>query len=121
MARGRPKKYNKAEDMQVIIDQYFADCDTKGKPYTICGLANALDMDRVTLLEYQKDDDYSNTIKRAKMKCQQYAEEYLFTGKNAAGVIFNLKNNYSWRDKNETELTGKDGSPLLFVWSDGNE
>jgi hypothetical protein len=28
------------------------------------------------------------------------------------GVIFNLKNNYGWRDKNETEHTGPNGGPI---------
>ena len=55
------------------------------------------------------------------MKCQQYAEEFLFVGKNAAGVIFNLKNNYGWRDKTEQELTGKDGKDLTFGWMNHGE
>ena len=34
-------------------------------------------------------------------KCD--AEERLFNGGNTAGVIFNLKNNYGWVDKQEVE------------------
>ena len=49
--------------------------------------------------------------------CQQYAEESLFIGKNPTGAIFNLKNNYEWKDKNETDLTtdGKKIEGLVIV------
>ena len=42
----RPKLYTSVEDMQKIIDEYFIICDEKEKPYTMSGLAYALDMDR---------------------------------------------------------------------------
>jgi hypothetical protein len=125
---GRPKKYTDAEDMQVKIDAYFDSCyqymdekDSEGKvnkvkvqirPLTITGLALALDMDRDSLLNYQEDPNFFGTIKKAKMRIHNFAEEQLFTNRNAAGVIFNLKNNYGWKDKNETELTGKDGGAI---------
>ena len=102
---GRPKKYNKAEEMQAKIDAYFSYCDEKEKPYTITGLALALDMDRRSLLNYSEDSEFFPTIKKAKQKCEAYAEEQLYLGKNTAGVIFNMKNNYNWKDKTEQEVT----------------
>ena len=99
----RPKKFNKAEDMQKVIDNYFNDCDEKSRPYTVSGLANALDLTRQSLLNYAEDDEFFDTIKRAKSKIEQFAEECLFVGNNTAGVIFNLKNNYNWKDKQEIE------------------
>ena len=101
----RPKKYTKASDMQKKIDAYFLDCDAKGKPYTICGLALAVDLDRKSLLNYSEDSEFFHTIKKAKQRCEAYAEEQLYLGKNTAGVIFNMKNNYNWRDKTEQEVT----------------
>lgn len=76
------------------------------KPYTISGLALALGTTRRTLLDYeQRDDEFSHTIKKAKSRCEEFAEEQLFTSKNTAGVIFNLKNNYeSWVDKQEQKI-----------------
>ena len=102
--RGRPRKYKSAKEMQDRIDRYFAECDEQDRPYTITGLALALDMDRQRLLNYSADDEFYDTIKKAKAKCERYAEERLFQGGNAAGVIFNLKNNYGWRDKTEQEV-----------------
>lgn len=125
-AGGRPKKYKSADDMQVIIDSYFDSCyedktilDKDGnyvgtekimvRPLTITGLALALDMTRDMIIDYQDDAEFSNTIKKAKMKCHNFAEEQLFTNKSAAGVIFNLKNNYGWRDKTEQDITVSTG------------
>lgn len=99
---GRPLKFKTVEEMQEKIDAYFEECDEKEKPYTITGLALALNTTRETLLDYQDRDEFSDTVKKAKLKCENYAEEFLFKGKNVVGSIFNLKNNYSrWIDRQE--------------------
>lgn len=109
----RPKLYSSVEDMQKIIDKYFEMCDKKEKPYTMSGLAYALDMDRKSLLNYSKDEQFFPTIKKAKEKVEQQLEENALMGKaNSTFTIFNLKNNYGWRDtvevKNENELSKLD-------------
>lgn len=86
---------------------------TKQKPYTVSGLARALGTTRQTLLEYEglvpgreKTDDFADTIKMAKLRCQEYAEANLFAPTPQAGTIFNLKNNYpGWVDKTEQDIT----------------
>src|SRR5690606_9482293 len=65
------------------------------RPFTVTGLAVALDTTRETLLDYENKPEnaaFSDTIKKAKQRIQQYAEDYLFSGKNPTGAIFNLKN-----------------------------
>lgn len=132
---GRPLKFKSVGELQSKVDAYFEACDNsrskvllkdgsevtvkRAKPYTITGLALALDTTRETLLDYEKgkydngdaieefDPQYSDTIKKAKLKCQNYAEEYLYSGSQATGAIFNLKNNYGWKDKTETDITTK--------------
>jgi hypothetical protein len=126
---GMPKKFQTPEELETLINAYFADCDphieimtvlvtdkktkqqkretreiiTLQKPYTISGLARACGTTRRTLLDYEKlaDDDFSPLIKEAKARCEEFAEHHLFTGNNATGVIFNLKNNYGWIDRSE--------------------
>lgn len=98
---GRPLKYNSVEELQVLIDEYFSNCDSTGKPYTITGLALALDMTRQGLINYEEREEFLDTIKKAKLKVEGYAEEQLYKGGNTAGVIFSLKNNYGWVDKQE--------------------
>lgn len=72
-------------------------------PYTITGLALALDTSRDILIDYEGRGEFSNTIKRAKLRCEQFAEQRLYDGNAPAGPIFNLKNNYGWVDKQEVD------------------
>lgn len=110
MPAGRPLKYIRKEQIEPLIAQYFKYCDDNKRPYTISGLANALDMCRHTLIDYEGKGEFSHTIKRAKSICEQFAEECLFTNNSVAGVIFNLKNNYSnWNDKQEPD---RDTEPM---------
>lgn len=101
---GRPCKFESVEEMQKKIDEYFKTCDENGKPYTVSGLAYALDTSRRTLLNYQEKDEFFHTIKKAKDKIEQFNEELLYSKDvPTVGVIFNLKNNYDWKDKQEIE------------------
>jgi recombination DNA repair RAD52 pathway protein len=105
MGAGRPLKFKTVEELEIKIKAYFDDCDEKKRPYTMTGLANALDTTRETLLDYQHKKKYSYSIKKAKSKCEQYAEENLFRSSQVAGIIFNLKNNYNrWVDRQEMGL-----------------
>ena len=101
---GRPLKYNSAEDMQRDIEKYFAECDEKNKPYTVSGLAYALGTNRQTLINYEDKREFVDTIKSAKAKIELFNEEMLYSKDvSTTGVIFNLKNNYGWKDKQEIE------------------
>ena len=108
----RPKIYTSVEVMEKDIKKYFDECDKKDKPYTMSGLAYALDMDRRTLLNYSKNEQFFLTIKKAKQKVEQQLEENLYRLGNNSGIIFNLKNNFGWIDKiesnNEEELSKLD-------------
>lgn len=114
---GRPKKYERVEDMEEAIEKYFAEQDKKGMPYTVSGLALALDMTRETLLRYEENDIFSDTIKRAKQKIEEYVETRLFVSGIATGVIFNLKNNFGWKDKQEIEQNGEMNNTVTVKFS----
>lgn len=102
MKTGRSKLYNSKEEMQKIIDTYFSLCDKLKKPYTMSGLANALNMSRQSLINYSKDEEFFDTIKKAKAEVEQQLEENALMGKaNSTFTIFNLKNNYGWKDQVE--------------------
>ena len=105
---GRPKKYTSVEEVEKLIEKYFEECKTDKRPYTMSGLAYALDMDRKTLLNYSKNEDFFLTIKKAKDFVEQSLEEKLIsTSGVATGIIFNLKNNYDWKDKQEIDADVK--------------
>lgn len=139
---GRPLKFKTVKELEDKIDAYFAECDphvvevekiketrdektgevkrtkikdfvmTEQIPYTITGLALALDASRETLLEYEgevagrekKDPGYAYAVKKAKLRCQNFAEQFLFSGKHPTGAIFNLKNNHNWQDKSQVAV-----------------
>jgi len=129
MPGGRPLKFKDKKELQKKVDEYFdvycweetvipEKFNKKGevtreeetirkqvKPYTITGLAVYLDTSRETLMNYEKSEEFFDTIKKAKEKIHNYTEEKLFSN-NVAGVIFNLKNNWGWKDKIETEMSG---------------
>lgn len=110
---GRPLKFKSIDILENQIEEYFDMCDKKDKPYTVSGLALFLDTDRQSLLNWQDEERYFkelseednkrliDTIKKAKQRIENYAEEQLFRKTNVTGVIFNMKNNWNWTDKQE--------------------
>lgn len=102
---GRPLKFKTVKELEDKIDEYFKYCDKNNKPYSMTGLALALDTYRSLLLDYSEKDGFSYSIKKAKTKCENWVEEGALTNKiNPTSAIFNLKNNYSdWKDKSEVD------------------
>lgn len=102
-------KDGKKTDNQVMVQT---------KPFTITGLAVFLDTSRETLLQYEDPEHFDgiepeiaskliDTIKKAKDMIHAYAEEFLYSGKNPTGAIFNLKNNWGWTDEHKYDHTSK--------------
>jgi len=118
MPGGRPPVFESPEQLQSLIDAYFAKCDARvttrfdkdgepintlnPEPYTMSGLAYDLGIDRTTLINYEKKDEFFNTLKAAKQKVQRDVERRLMETPNQTGAIFNLKNNFGWVDKTES-------------------
>ena len=119
---GRPPKFSSVEQLESLIDQYFKACDALQRPYTITGLALYLDTTRETISDYKEKPEYSDSLKRAKLRCENWVEEGALTNKvNATSAIFNLKNNYGWKDKTESDVTSNGSSinPILVKFIDG--
>lgn len=109
-----PKKIIKGKDNKEIKIDDFSKQPTAQvlwrisdqKPYLITGLANFLKTSRQTLINYEERDGFFDTIKAAKDKCEEFWEMQLL-GSHATGPIFNLKNNYGWKDQTQTDFTSK--------------
>jgi hypothetical protein len=103
---GRPPIFETPEQMQEAIDAYHADCIQRQVPLTMSGLAIALGMSRQALIQYEGRDGFSDTVKQARAKVERQLEEGLLTReRQVAGHIFNLKNNFGWKDVQEVEHT----------------
>lgn len=115
MAGGRPPKYETPEELEALAEKYFIECDAKEEPYTVTGLALALDLTREGFVHYKGKPEFADSIRRLKQRVESRIEKILLSGSSATGAIFNLKNNYKWRDEKSTEITGKDGGPITFA------
>lgn len=117
---GRPKAFNSPEELQALLDEYFDYCDNnvetitdnKGniktihKPYTMTGICVYLDISGETWSDYSKKPEFSETIKKARKKVENYCEENTMAGRlNPIFSIFSLKNNFGWVDKIEVNTT----------------
>ena len=94
---GHPRTYKSPEQMQVAIDEYFAECDAKGKPYLISGLCLVLGFeDRRSLFDYAGySREFSHIITRARQKVQAYAEAKCYE-KHSQGAQFILNAGFNW-------------------------
>ena len=70
---------------------------------SILWMCEYLDIVRNTLSDYENKPDYSDTIKRAKLRIEKYNAEQLYRKEQVTGIIFNLKNNFNWVDKQEID------------------
>jgi len=137
---GRPPLFETPEELENIIEEYFASCipefekDAEGNvlttskgypivkhnPYTLTGLALAIGfVSRQSIYDYEeRNDQFSYIIKKARLRCENWVEKALLSGTIApAAGIFPLKN-YGWKDVQEHQMTGKDGNDLTVKIQD---
>jgi len=103
----KPLMFKTPSELKKKLNAYFRECDRRKKPYTITGLTVYLGTSRQLLCDYGKRDKYADLISEAKLRCEAYAEEALFLLRNTQGAIFNLKNNYGWRDQIDIDAKTK--------------
>lgn len=111
---GRPTKYD-----PTFCDKVIA-CGEEGD--TLAAMAEACDVHRETLNDWiDEHPEFSDAVKRGLQKAQIWWEKKGrvatfggVEGFNATSYIFQMKNRFKqdWRDKQETELTGKDGGAI---------
>lgn len=120
MAGGRPSLFQNDKELSDKVQQYFNGITDDEKTPTITGLALFLGFEsRQSFYDYEKNGEFSYTIKRARLSIEQSYEEALLS-KNSTGAIFALKN-FGWKDKTEvdTNLTLK-GSISPNKWLEDN-
>lgn len=124
---GRPPYFdgNNPEDIErlsILCVDYFKQLPEVNEPPTVTGLTLYLGFDtKTTLYDYAKKVEFSNPIKKALTKIEQYHEIATSMGDKCTGNIFILKN-FGWKDTNGIELSGevKTNTPptIMFVDSD---
>lgn len=121
-------KYSEADEMQRVINEYFENCDgeylldsdgdhvmdKQGRPIrindrmpTVTGLAYWLGFtSRQALLGYEGREKFTTTLRRAKMRCEEYAERRLYDRDGQRGAEFSLRVNFGWRDNVDANQSG---------------
>jgi len=104
------KKFESRDVLMQEVINYLENCNASKKNPTMTGLALSLGFrSRRSLLNYEKESGYEfafEVISYAKMKIEEFLEERLLDSKNTniAGLIFNLKNNFDWVDKQDIRM-----------------
>jgi hypothetical protein len=126
---GRPPLYNTTEELENKIDEYFEkgvrtktvvvgrgkdNYEVEIEIPTITGLCLYLGFEsRQSFYDMEKNNEFSYTIKKARLRIENHYEELLQTGTPAA-AIFALKN-FNWTDKTEVEQTITDKSQKQVI------
>ena len=107
---GRPSKYKPEMCTQVIKLMKEGASKTE--------VAAELGINKDTLYEWEKaHTEFSDTIKRGVQLSQAWWEKKGRTNLenknfNYVGWYMNMKNRFAWKDKQETQHTGKDGESM---------
>lgn len=121
---GRPPIFESAQQLAEKIKSYFdyiqgekQEVNTswewirEPENATVTGLALYLGFEsKQSLYDYEKKDEFSYLIKRARMVIENRYEQNL-TSSNCTGSIFALKN-MGWFDKQGLEHSGPNGQPI---------
>lgn len=122
---GRPALFRTPAEMQRKIDEYFStqvgDFPVRDKygnqiynkaglplikeqPPTVAGLALFLGFaDRTSFYEYKARAEFTDTVKRAITRIEEYAERGVMVKDKPTGNIFWLKN-HGWKAEEETKV-----------------
>lgn len=77
------------------------------EPPTVQGMCLAIGIHKTTFDHYEEWEGYRDTCLWWRLICESYAASLLMTKEgNVQGVMFNLKNNYGWTDKQEVQVSG---------------
>lgn len=89
------------------------------EPPTITGLAYHLGFSsRQSFYDYEKDGEFSYTIKRSRLKIENEYEKALHHN-SPTGAIFALKN-FGWSDKQEIDQKTEHSGGIEITWKEPN-
>jgi len=115
MKTGRKPIIKNAKQFDKLAQIYFDACQMSNEPVTLTGLILALGLSsRQSLAEYEHRDEFSDSVKRAKLRCEHEYEKKL-SGPNPTGTIFALKN-FGWSDKQDVEIS--QDAAVTFKWQE---
>lgn len=109
--KGNPRRWRSAKALQKAVEDYFAECEEKGRVPSVAGLALALGfMSRQALYRYtdreneNNSDDYVTIITRAKLRIEEENIQLAYNRDASAGARFVLQNGFNYSEKQDIGL-----------------
>jgi len=103
---GRPPHFKNSEALKEAFNSYAKETKEKELPLTLSGFCVYVNSYKQLFMEYADKPEFSTTIKEIRNIVENDIEAGILINKyNATAGIFNLKNNFGWKDKIETENT----------------
>lgn len=109
--KGNPRRWRSAKALQKAVDDYFADCEERGRVPSVAGLALDLGfMSRQALYRYtdreneNNSDDYVTIITRAKLRIEEENIQLAYNRDASAGARFVLQNGFNYSEKQDIGL-----------------
>lgn len=106
--KGNPRRWRSAKALQKAVDDYFADCEERGRVPSVAGLALALGfMSRQALYRYtdreneNNSDDYVTIITKAKLRIEEENIQLAYNRDASAGARFVLQNGFNYSEKQD--------------------
>lgn len=106
--KGNPRRWRSAKALQKAVEDYFAECEEKGRVPSVAGLALALGfMSRQALYRYtdreneNNSDDYVTIITRAKLRIEEENIQLAYNRDASAGARFVLQNGFNYSEKQD--------------------
>lgn len=87
---------------EVVVTEYLV-------PPSVAGISEFLGIHRSTWDNYcdrEKYPEFFDTTTYARGRMQGWREEQLVTRKDVKGIVFDLENNYGYRERKSFEVTG---------------
>lgn len=124
---GLEKRFKNADELLAAAEDYLVRIEQEKKTPTMAGLALALGFrSRQALLNYAKApgyEDFHDALSYLRLRLEALLEERLIAPdcKNVVGLIFNMKNNYGYSDKQEISMESKNMNLTGFTLVDPND
>lgn len=113
---GRPTKFSPDHSNKAL--EYLRKSADLDRIPTLAGLAFSFGVGKATIQDWCKRDNTFSSV----IDCFNASQEdILINDKNTMRMIFLLKNSHGYKDKQETEVYGKDGAPVISFITETKE
>jgi hypothetical protein len=102
---GRPRIFETPQEIEDLFVEFLAKCTKEESVPTIVGFTIHARISRETYYAYQRNAEFTDTIKRIDELLEECSLQGMFKARNPVAFIFYLKNKFGYSDKVVVENT----------------